>query len=150
MRKVSLWFAAVALGASVAPAAAQDTKRPGRPTNLTVAGVSSTQVNLSWTNSTDNIGVTEYALEGCLGASCTDFAQLGTSTGVTFPVVALTANSSYRLRVRARDAAGNWSPYFKYGHSLDRAHADVRRPERDQLRAGWQLHVSAAGSGNVQ
>lgn len=64
-----------------------DTTRPSTPTNLTVAGVLSTQVNLSWTNSTDNVGVTEYALERCLGVSCTDFAQVGTTTGVTFPVV---------------------------------------------------------------
>ena len=36
-----------------------------------------TQINLSWTASTDNVGVTGYLVERCQGAGCTTFAQIG-------------------------------------------------------------------------
>lgn len=49
MRTVSMWLVALVLSASVASAAVRrDTTRPSRPAKLTVMGVSSTQVNLSW------------------------------------------------------------------------------------------------------
>src|SRR6185503_16838505 len=41
-----------------APAA--DTQPPSTPAVLSASAVSSTQVNLSWTLSTDNVGVTGY------------------------------------------------------------------------------------------
>ena len=42
---------------------------------------SSSQINLSWTASTDNVGVTGYLVERCQGAGCTNFAQIATPTG---------------------------------------------------------------------
>ena len=38
---------------------------------------STTQINLGWTASTDNVGVTGYRVERCQGAGCTNFAQVG-------------------------------------------------------------------------
>ena len=73
--------------------------------------VGTTQINLSWTASTDNVGVTGYRVERCQGASCTNFAQVGTPTATTFSDTGLTANTTYRYRVRATDAAGNLSAY---------------------------------------
>ena len=72
---------------------------------------SSSQINLSWTASTDNVGVTQYLIESCTGASCSTFTQIGTSTGTTFNNTGLTASTSYSYRVRASDAAGNLSGY---------------------------------------
>src|SRR5438132_1206023 len=40
-----------------------DTVPPTAPANLTAAAASGTQINLSWTPSTDNVGVTGYRLE---------------------------------------------------------------------------------------
>ena len=39
---------------------APDTTAPSVPTNLTASGVTSNSVNLSWTASTDNVGVASY------------------------------------------------------------------------------------------
>src|SRR5439155_18523897 len=50
----------------------------------------------------------------CTGASCTNFAQIGTTNGAnatTFSDSGLTASTSYSYRVRATDAAGNLSNY---------------------------------------
>ena len=35
------------------------------------------QIDLTWTAATDNVGVTEYRVERCQGAGCTNFAQIG-------------------------------------------------------------------------
>jgi hypothetical protein len=73
--------------------------------------VSSIQINLSWTASTDNVGVTGYRVERCQGVSCTSFAQIGTPTTASYSDSALAASTSYSYRVRATDAAGNLSVY---------------------------------------
>jgi len=48
-----------------------DTQAPSVPTNLTAAAVSSSEIGLSWTASTDNVGVVGYKLYRCQGAGCT-------------------------------------------------------------------------------
>src|SRR6185369_14211136 len=70
-----------------------------------------TQINLTWTAATDNVGVTGYAVERCTGAGCSDFAQVGTSTAASFGDSALATGTSYSYRVRASDAAGNIGPF---------------------------------------
>jgi chitodextrinase len=89
---------------------ATDTTPPSVPSGLT-GSVTSSQVNLSWTASTDNVAVTGYRIERCQGASCSTFAQIGTSTIVSFSDTGVTAATSYSYRVRAADAAGNLSVY---------------------------------------
>ena len=88
-----------------------DTTPPSAPTNLTATAVSSAQINLSWTASTDNVAVTGYLLERCQGAGCTSFAQIATPTGTTYNDTGRTANTSYSYRVRATDAVPNLSGY---------------------------------------
>ena len=78
---------------------------------MTATAASASQINLSWTASTDNVGVTGYLVERCSGAGCTNFAQIGTPTSTSFSDTGLTANTSYSYRVRATDAAGNLSAY---------------------------------------
>src|SRR3989344_1475867 len=48
-----------------------DTTPPSIPTNLSASAISSSQINLSWTASTDNVGVTGYRVERCSGSTCT-------------------------------------------------------------------------------
>jgi chitodextrinase len=88
-----------------------DTTPPGAPSALTTTSVTSTLINLSWTAATDNVGVTGYQVERCSGSGCTNFQQVGTSTGTTYGDVDLTASSTYLYRVRATDAAGNLGAY---------------------------------------
>jgi chitodextrinase len=88
-----------------------DTQAPTAPSSVTATAASGTQINLSWTASTDNVGVTGYLIERCQGSGCTTFTQIGTSAGTTFSDAGLTASAGYSYRVRATDAAGNLSGY---------------------------------------
>src|SRR3990167_5428984 len=93
------WSFYATLNTSTSP----DTTAPTTPTNLSATAVSSSQINLSWTASTDNVGVTGY-----------DIYRNGTLlTSVTTPSYSntgLTASTLYSYTVRAKDAAGKISP----------------------------------------
>ncbi|HBD27076.1 reprolysin-like metallopeptidase [Flavobacterium sp.] len=78
-----------------------DTTVPSTPT-LSASGTTQTSTNLSWTASTDNVGVTGYNVYR--GATL-----LTTVTGTTYTATGLTASTAYSFTVRARDAAGNLS-----------------------------------------
>jgi endo-1,4-beta-xylanase len=86
-----------------------DTTPPSAPTGLTAGTPTTTSVPLSWTASTDNVGVTGYDILRAPGTSGGTFAQVGTSTTTSFTAGSLTAGIIYRFQVRARDAAGNTS-----------------------------------------
>ena len=91
--------------------AATDTTPPSAPTGLAATAVSASRIDLNWTAATDNVGVAGYQVERCQGTNCTNFAQVGTPTATTYSSTGLQANTSYRFRARAVDAAGNLSPY---------------------------------------
>lgn len=90
--------------AIVSTPAALDTTAPSAPAGLTATAVSTAQINLSWTASTDNIAVTTYRIvrNGLtlldLPGNVTSYENLGLSPSVT-----------YVYTVRALDAAGNVS-----------------------------------------
>ena len=88
-----------------------DTTPPTAPSGLTATPASPTQINVSWTASTDNVGVTGYRVERCQGASCSNFAQIATPASTTFNDTGLLGSTSYSYRVRATDAANNLSMY---------------------------------------
>jgi len=91
---------------SSAPAAS-----PTVPSGLAATAVSSSQINLSWTASTGNVGVTAYLIERCQGSGCASFALVATSTSTRYSDTALAASTTYLYRVRAADGAGNTSDY---------------------------------------
>ncbi|MEV0596324.1 cellulase family glycosylhydrolase [Nonomuraea cavernae] len=84
-----------------------DTTPPSAPGGLAASGVTASGVGLSWSASSDNVGVTGYDVlrAGASGA----FALVGTSGSTSFSDSGLSANTTYRYQVRARDAAGNVS-----------------------------------------
>jgi YD repeat-containing protein len=88
---------------------AGDTTPPSVPGGLTVTAVSTTQVNLSWSASSDNVAVDGYFIGRCLGVGCTDFAFLGTSTTTTFTDTDVAPSNYYTYQVQAVDEAGNLS-----------------------------------------
>jgi fibronectin type 3 domain-containing protein len=96
---------------NVATGTIADTTPPTAPANLAATAVSTSQINLTWTASTDNVGVTGYLIERCQGAACASFAQVATTASTTLNDTSLAANTSYSYRVRATDAAGNVSSY---------------------------------------
>jgi chitodextrinase len=88
---------------SVTTTASSDAVAPGAPT-LTATVQSGSSVALSWSGSTDNVGVTNYTIfsNGAL------IATNGTAT--TYTATGLTAGTKYTFVVYAKDAAGNTSP----------------------------------------
>ena len=101
----------LSLYSNVATATIQgsDTQPPTAPGGLTAIAANAGRIDLAWTGSTDNVGVTGYRIERCLGAGCTTFAQVATAVATTLSDTGLTASTSYTYRVRANDAAGNVS-----------------------------------------
>jgi hypothetical protein len=79
-----------------------DATAPSIPVGLTATAVSSSQVNLSWTASTDNVGVTGYNVFRNGG-------KIATSSTTSFTDSSLAASTSYTYNVSAFDGAGNTS-----------------------------------------
>lgn len=77
---------------------------PSVPTNLTAGGTTSSSITVSWTASTDTIGVTNYQVR--VNGSTTY-----TTATTSYTVTGLTAATEYSIDVRAGDAAGNWSAW---------------------------------------
>jgi fibronectin type 3 domain-containing protein len=89
-----------------------DATLPSVPTGLAATPVSSTQINLTWTASTDNRSVAGYRVERCQGSSsCTTFAQIAAPTTTSFNDTGRTPSTLYRYRIRAIDSANLLSGY---------------------------------------
>src|SRR5213076_1293026 len=80
-----------------------DTTPPTTPTGLMVAAAGSSGANLSWSASTDNVGVTGYIVRR-------NGVQVATPVTTSFADTGLSAATTYSYTVAARDAAGNISP----------------------------------------
>jgi hypothetical protein len=79
--------------------AATDTTKPTVPTNLVGAIQPDGSIVLTWTPSTDNVGVADYVVTR-------NSVDVATVTGPTATIAAAPAGDYY-FQVRARDAAGN-------------------------------------------
>ncbi len=79
-----------------------DTEAPTIPTNLSSSNITSVGFDISWTASTDNVGVTGYNvyINGTLS---------GTPTTTDYSFSGLTPSTDYTVEVEAKDAAGNIS-----------------------------------------
>jgi len=88
---------------------APDTTAPTVPTNLTATAISSSQINLSWTASTDAVGVTGYNIYRCEGSGCTPTTQVDTSTTNSYSDTGLIASTTYTYVINAYDAVSNTS-----------------------------------------
>jgi chitodextrinase len=82
--------------------ACADTQAPTAPTNVVATSRTATSIALSWSASTDNVGVTGYGLYR--GGS-----RVGTSSTTTGIFSGLSCGTNYTLGVDAYDAAGNRS-----------------------------------------
>ncbi len=91
------------------PGPGPDTQAPSVPANLTAPSATSSSISLAWSASTDNVGVTGYQVLRAPGASGGTFTQIATPASNSFVDSGLAASSTFRYRVRARDAAGNTS-----------------------------------------
>lgn len=83
-----------------------DLEAPSVPLNITASSISDKSVSLSWTQSTDNVGVVGYYVYR-------DGEQVGETETNTFSDAGLTANTEYSYTVKAFDEAGNISEESK-------------------------------------
>jgi fibronectin type 3 domain-containing protein len=86
-----------------------DSQAPTAPSSLAAAVVSSTQINLTWKPSTDNVAVAAYDVYRSTGANSA--SKIVTVTATSFGDTGLTSATAYAYYVVARDAAGNTSPH---------------------------------------
>jgi len=75
---------------------------PSVPANLQAAPISSSQINVSWDASTDDVSVAGYVLYW-------DGAPLATTTSLSYGDTGLAASTSYAYQVLAFDGSGNYS-----------------------------------------
>lgn len=79
-----------------------DTEKPSVPTNLASATITSSSISLTWTASTDNIGVNRYDIYLDNEYNSTVYSNNGTVSG-------LKPSTTYSFYIVAKDAAGNKS-----------------------------------------
>lgn len=94
-----------------------DTQAPSVPTNLSASAVSSSQINLSWTASTDNVGITGYRI-------FRNGVQAGTSATNSYNDSGLSPSTTYNYNVSAYDAAGNESGQSSQASATTQSQSD--------------------------
>nr|WP_210658659.1 fibronectin type III domain-containing protein [Paenibacillus lignilyticus] len=124
-----------------------DTTAPSAPTSLAVASVTDTTASLTWTASTDNVGVTGYIVYR-------NGVQVGTPTGTGFTDTGLTASTTYTYTVKATDAATNLSAASSSVNATTSAGSsgyseNFESTTIGQMPAGWTVNT-AGGAVSVQ
>lgn len=95
----TIFIELVAKSGITPPPPAPDTQPPTAPV-LNFTSTTSSSVALTWSASTDNVGVTGYNV-------FTNSAQKATTTNTNFNVTGLSPSTIYSFFVQAKDAAGN-------------------------------------------
>jgi glucose/arabinose dehydrogenase/chitodextrinase len=116
---------------NTATATTMDATPPSVPADLAAQAVSSTQVNLSWNASSDNVGVTGYKI-------FRDGTLVTTTTGTSYEDPGRSAGTTYSYAVLARDAAGN--------ESAQSPAVAATTPATDTSPPGASITAPAAGS----
>jgi subtilisin family serine protease len=98
-------YSNVAAATTAAPPVA-----PAAPTGLTATAAGQTQINLAWTDNSNNED--RFKIERCTGAGCSNFAQIATvgPNVTTYDNTGLSPGTSYSYRVLANNGGGD-SPY---------------------------------------
>jgi chitodextrinase len=91
-----------AFSATAGGGGGSDTQPPTTPGNLNVTGTTASSASLSWSASTDNVGVTGYDV-------FRNGTRVTTASGTSFTDTGLAPSTQFSYTVRARDAAGNLS-----------------------------------------
>ena len=120
--------------------AAGDTTPPTLTGAITIGTVTSTSIAMSWPAGADNVAVTSYEVSKDSGATWIDTS----GTGLSYIFTGLAASTSYGLRVRAKDAAGNVStPALAATQSTSAAGGATLTSSALKNNTG-ALHLSAA------
>src|SRR2546430_5974900 len=98
-----------------------DTTPPSVPTGLRASAVSSSQINLSWAASSDNVGVRGYRVYR--GGT-----QIATTSATFYTDTGLSPSTTYSYAVAAFDAAGNLSAQSSPASATTPAASDTTPP----------------------
>ncbi len=116
-----------------------DSTAPSVPTNLAGVAISATQVNLTWTASTDNVEVTGYRIYR-------DSLPIGTSATTAYADVTCQPNTSYLYKVSAYDLEGSESALSTGTTVATPPYVDVILDNPSASFTGvWQLGTTATG-----
>jgi hypothetical protein len=151
---------AIAQLLALMPAPSIDLTPPSAPGAFRATGATQTAIDVAWSPSTDNVGVSAYDL-------FRDSAAAGSTASTTASFTGLTCGRSYSLGVEARDAAGNRSarstitastaacttqPPPPPGTGTTLTYTDTywrcSRPVRDYATSGLPLRVVMRFTGN--
>jgi chitodextrinase len=93
---------ALSTAATATTPAVPDTTAPSAPSSLIATVASSTQINVSWKASTDNVGVAGYDVYR-------NNTKVATVTSLSYGDTGLSPSTTYSYMIKARDAANNTS-----------------------------------------
>jgi parallel beta-helix repeat protein len=114
-----------------------DNQAPSRPMGLTATPITPGRIDLSWSPSSDNVGVTGYTIY----RDSVPLATVGGST-TTYQDTTVVPSTTYSYTVDAFDAAGNHS--LQSDPAVATAPADTTPPSAPTL-----LHTTAVGASEV-
>ncbi len=125
-----------------------DTQSPSAPTSLKAVAPDSTKINLTWTASTDNVGVTGYKI-------FRNSTQVGTSVTNNYVDSKVTAGTAYSYYVQAYDAALNNSQQsnsasitIPLAPILDILSYSVSGKTATSAVISWKTNIASTGSIN--
>jgi thermitase len=124
---------------------AGDTLAPSVPSNLSAAAVTSSQVNLSWSASTDNEIVAGYNV-------FRNGVKIATANNPYYSNTGLTANTSYTYSVSAFDTTGNTSALSNSvtattpGASVSITTFSVSNKTTNSATVTWTTNIPSTGS----
>lgn len=105
---------------SVTPSSGADVTPPTLGGSITIGTVTSSSIQASWSAGSDNVAVTSYEVSSNGGGSYSDVGNV-----LTYTFTGLAPSTSYALRVRAKDAAGNVSSALSATQSTGAAPSSI-------------------------
>lgn len=121
-----------------------DTTLPTLGGSITIGTVTSTSIQLSWPAGSDDTAVTSYEVSSNSGSSYSDVGSV-----LTYTITGLSPSTSYGLRVRAKDAAGNVSTLALSATQSTSAIATATLTSSPLNNNTGTLHLSAAAEAFV-
>jgi chitodextrinase/uncharacterized protein YdeI (BOF family) len=115
-----------------------DTSPPSVPSGVQATGVSSSSIQLTWTASTDDLGVAGYRIHR-------NGSEVGTTAATSYLDTGLSAQTSYSYTVSAYDAAGNSS-----AQSSPPAAGTTMPPDTTPPSVPTNVQASALSSSSIQ
>ena len=129
---------------------------PSAPTNLAAAANRQGPMVLTWTASTSSVGIANYVVERCTGATCTNFAQIGTAVGTSYTDSTVVPSTTYNYMVQAVDTTGNVSPFSSIATNTTVGNQPPTAPSNltataisaSQISLSWTASTSSLGLAN--